>query len=64
MHAKLVLADNHTAFITSANLTGRALDRNIEAGILITGGPIPETPYRHFRDLAYTGVVIAQTEDS
>lgn len=57
MHAKIVLADDHTVFITSANLTGRALDHNIEAGTLIRGGPIPTTLYHHFRSLAYNSVI-------
>lgn len=57
LHAKIVLADDQTAFVTSANLTGRALDHNIEAGILIEGGPIPKTLYDHFRELAVLGVV-------
>lgn len=57
MHAKLILADDHTAFITSANLTGRALDHNMEAGILVTGGPIPHTLYQHFRQLTYLGII-------
>ena len=58
MHAKIVLADNHIAFITSANLTDWALDHNMEAGTLITGGPIPRTLHNHFRDLAYDGIII------
>lgn len=58
MHAKIVLADDHTAFLTSANLTGRALDHNIEAGTLIQGGPIPATLHRHFRSLAYDGTIV------
>lgn len=58
LHAKLVIADDTTAFVTSANLTGRALDDNIEAGVLITGGPIPKNLRDHFRDLTYQGVLI------
>ena len=62
MHAKIALADDHTAFITSANLTGKALDHNMEAGILITGGPIPKTLHQHFRDLVYGGIVVPVAE--
>lgn len=58
LHAKLVIADDTTAFITSANLTGRALDDNIEAGVLVTGGPIPKNLCDHFRDLTYKGVLL------
>lgn len=57
MHAKLILADDHTVLISSANLTGRALDHNMEAGVLISGGPIPQTLYQHFRQLSYDGII-------
>jgi phosphatidylserine/phosphatidylglycerophosphate/cardiolipin synthase-like enzyme len=35
LHAKAVIADDEAVFITSANLTEAALDRNIELGVLI-----------------------------
>ena len=35
LHAKAVLADDEAAFVTSANLTEAALDRNIELGLLV-----------------------------
>jgi phosphatidylserine/phosphatidylglycerophosphate/cardiolipin synthase-like enzyme len=35
LHAKAVLADDEAVFITLANLTEAALDRNIELGVLI-----------------------------
>jgi phosphatidylserine/phosphatidylglycerophosphate/cardiolipin synthase-like enzyme len=35
LHAKAVVADNDVVFVTSANLTEAALDRNIELGLLI-----------------------------
>jgi cardiolipin synthase A/B len=41
VHAKCVVADAKHAFITSANLTGAAMERNIEVGVLIRGGPLP-----------------------
>ena len=53
----LILADDHTVLISSANLTGRALDNNMEAGVLISGGPIPQTLYQHFRQLSYDGII-------
>lgn len=40
-HAKAIIADGHTAFVTSANLTGAAMDSNIELGVVITGGRVP-----------------------
>lgn len=42
VHAKCVVADKQKAFITSANLTSAALDKNIEMGVNIEGGAIPE----------------------
>lgn len=41
VHAKVAVADSKLCFITSANLTGHAMDKNMEAGVLITGGEIP-----------------------
>lgn len=35
LHAKAVVHDNEQVFVTSANLTPKALDRIIEAGDLI-----------------------------
>ncbi|KWX10615.1 hypothetical protein TR74_02570, partial [Carbonactinospora thermoautotrophica] len=37
LHAKLVLADRHTALLGSANLTGRGLTHNLEVGVLLRG---------------------------
>jgi phosphatidylserine/phosphatidylglycerophosphate/cardiolipin synthase-like enzyme len=41
MHAKAAVADSCSAFLTSANLTEAALERNMELGILIRGGSFP-----------------------
>jgi cardiolipin synthase len=41
VHAKCVIADSNRIFITSANLTSTALDKNIEMGILTRGGNLP-----------------------
>ena len=38
VHAKAAIADRNKAFLTSANLTGHALNKNIEVGPLLTGG--------------------------
>ncbi|PWQ93499.1 DISARM system phospholipase D-like protein DrmC [Leucothrix arctica] len=48
VHAKCVVADQKTAFITSANLTAAALDKNIEMGVHVKGGKIPLTIYQQF----------------
>jgi phosphatidylserine/phosphatidylglycerophosphate/cardiolipin synthase-like enzyme len=41
MHFKAAVADSRLAFLTSANLTEAALERNMELGVLIRGGTIP-----------------------
>jgi cardiolipin synthase A/B len=41
MHAKVLVVDRETALVGSANLTGHALERNLECGLLIRGGPVP-----------------------
>ena len=54
VHAKCVVADERCAFITSANLTGAAMERNIEVGILVRGGPIPVQLSEQFEALIET----------
>ena len=41
MHVKAAVADSRVAFLTSANMTEAALERNIELGVLIRGGNLP-----------------------
>jgi phosphatidylserine/phosphatidylglycerophosphate/cardiolipin synthase-like enzyme len=41
MHAKAAVADSCVAFMTSANLTEAALERNMELGVLMRGGSLP-----------------------
>ncbi len=49
LHAKAVLADNTRLFVSSANLTGHALDINMELGVLIRGGQRPVWMAEHLR---------------
>lgn len=51
LHAKAVVADGELAFVTSANLTEAALDRNIEVGMLSRDRALAESLIRHFRVL-------------
>jgi phosphatidylserine/phosphatidylglycerophosphate/cardiolipin synthase-like enzyme len=51
LHAKAVVADDETAFITSANLTEAALDRNIELGVLIRDRTFALSIVGYFRNL-------------
>ena len=57
VHAKVAVADGTVCFITSANLTGYAMEKNMEAGVLITGGRIPRLLDDHLRSLVDTKVV-------
>jgi phosphatidylserine/phosphatidylglycerophosphate/cardiolipin synthase-like enzyme len=51
LHAKAVVADDEVAFVTSANLTEAALDRNIELGVLIRDRAVAQTICSYFRNL-------------
>jgi phosphatidylserine/phosphatidylglycerophosphate/cardiolipin synthase-like enzyme len=41
MHGKVLIVDRRTALVGSANLTGHALERNLECGLLVRGGYVP-----------------------
>ncbi|CAN5247026.1 hypothetical protein BH20GEM2_BH20GEM2_21550 [soil metagenome] len=43
--------------MSSANLTGHALGKNIEAGVLIKGGAVPSALHAHLGALIGTGVI-------
>jgi phosphatidylserine/phosphatidylglycerophosphate/cardiolipin synthase-like enzyme len=51
LHAKAVVADDEAVFVTSANLTEAALDRNIEIGLLVRDRPLAASVTLHFRSL-------------
>lgn len=57
VHAKVAVADGNICFITSANLTGFAMERNMEVGVLISGGHIPRLLDEHLRSLVDTRVI-------
>lgn len=57
VHAKVAVADGVVCFITSANLTGHAMEKNMEAGVLITGGHIPRLLDQHLCSLIDTKVI-------
>ena len=57
VHAKVAVADGRMCFITSANLTGHAMEKNMEAGVLISGGQIPKSLDGHLTSLFQTNVV-------
>ena len=57
LHAKAVVADDETVFVTSANLTEAALDRNIEIGILVRDHALALSVSSHFRGLIEKGLL-------
>lgn len=53
----LVVIDRKVAFITSANFTGAAQSRNIEAGVLLRQPRIATRLHGYFEGLIGTGVL-------
>lgn len=58
VHAKCAVADKQRVFITSANLTEAALDRNIEMGVYVEGGDIPKGVCVHLESMIDTKEII------
>lgn len=57
LHVKCAVADGRTLFLTSANLTEYAFTVNMELGLLVTGGSLPEQIEQHFDRMIVTGVL-------
>jgi phosphatidylserine/phosphatidylglycerophosphate/cardiolipin synthase-like enzyme len=57
LHAKGVVADDEVVFVTSANLTEAALDRNIEVGLLVRDRALAATLSSHFQGLLDRGLL-------
>ena len=49
LHAKAVVADEEALFVTSANLTEAAFDRNIELGLLVRDRALAQSVSTHFQ---------------
>lgn len=60
LHVKCAVADGREALVSSANLTGHAMDLNMEMGLRVVGGAIAGQIERHFRDLIEAGVFLAR----
>ena len=54
VHAKCAVADGNVAFVTSANLSDAAMERNMELGVLLRGGQVPGLLDRHLQALITT----------
>ena len=59
LHAKAVVADEESVFITSANFTSAALDHNIELGLLVRHRPLALSVVTHLQGLIDRGMLKA-----
>ncbi len=57
LHAKAVVTDGEVVFVTSANLTEAALDRNFELGLLVRDTALATSVSSHFRALIDRGLL-------
>ena len=57
VHAKVAVADRSEALVSSANLTGFAMDINIEAGIAIKGASVGGRLHEYFDQLRLAGIL-------
>jgi cardiolipin synthase A/B len=57
LHAKVIVVDDRVALVGSANLTGQAMDANLECGILIRGGSQPRAIRDHITGLTVAGIL-------
>jgi phosphatidylserine/phosphatidylglycerophosphate/cardiolipin synthase-like enzyme len=57
LHAKAIVTDEESVFVTSANLTEAALDRNIEMGLLVRDRALALSVSSHFRALIDRGLL-------
>ncbi|HEY0169149.1 MAG TPA: DISARM system phospholipase D-like protein DrmC [Jatrophihabitans sp.] len=58
LHAKIAVADDHTVFLTSANLSLKASGDNVEAGVLIRGGDWARRILNHIGSQRASAVLI------
>ncbi|GAK12352.1 DISARM system phospholipase D-like protein DrmC [Geomicrobium sp. JCM 19039] len=57
VHPKCAVSDGKLAFITSANLTKAAMEKNMELGVLIKDGKVPEKLDLHLKALITIGII-------
>lgn len=58
VHAKFAVADHEYAFVTSANLTVNAMQSNMELGVFIRGGLVPDQLHSHAEAMIYSRVLV------
>lgn len=57
LHAKAAVVDDESVFVTSANLTEAALDRNIELGLVVRDPALAVSVSTYFRTLIETNIL-------
>ncbi len=57
MHAKCIVVDQRSVFISSANFTEAAQQRNIEVGLIIHSDPLAERMTRFFSSMISAGLL-------
>lgn len=58
LHAKCAVADKKALMISSANLTGHAMNLNMEMGVFVRGGDLPRQVHEHFKNLIAQKVLV------
>jgi phosphatidylserine/phosphatidylglycerophosphate/cardiolipin synthase-like enzyme len=59
LHVKCAVADGRWLFLSSANLTEYAFTINMELGVLVTGGALPDQVQEHF-DRLIAGAILCR----
>jgi phosphatidylserine/phosphatidylglycerophosphate/cardiolipin synthase-like enzyme len=57
MHAKCIAVDSKLVFVSSANFTEAAQERNLEVGVLISSPPVADQLVSHFDTLLSVGML-------
>lgn len=57
LHVKCAVADDRWLYLSSANLTENAFTLNMELGLLVTGGHLPEQVQAHFTRMIESGML-------
>lgn len=58
LHAKCVVVDTRSVFVSSANFTEAAQERNIEVGLLAKDASLAERIVRHFDSMVEAGLLV------
>lgn len=62
LHAKVYVADDRVAVVTSANLTKPGITGNLEYGVAFTDGPVVREIRRDFQNYSRLGATIAASD--